>query len=454
MSAGAIRNVPHVVIIGGGFGGLAAARALAKASVRVTLIDRRNHHLFQPLLYQVATGGLSAAEIATPIRKLLRNQENATVLLAEARHIDVEHQRVVLDEGALSYDFLIIATGASHAYFGHEEWAPLAPGLKSIEDAFEIRRRVFFAFEAAERTDDEEARKSWLTFVVVGAGATGVELAGTLAEIARNTLVGDFRRIDTNKARVILVEGANRVLGAFETDLSEEARLQLVELGVEVRLSTMVTAIDAEGVTIGDEVVKARTVLWAAGVRGSSLGRTLGAPLTRNGQVKVERDLSIPEHPEVFVIGDLAWIDQDGKPAPGLAQNAIQGGELVAQNIERALAGQPSQAYRYKDLGSMATIGRSAAVAQIGRLKMTGFIAWLAWVFVHILTLVGFRNRVITAITWTWAYFTFQRGGRLILETAAATEQRMLRSHSWPHAPIPPGAGGLPPGAGGPPPEA
>ncbi len=441
MSGGATRNVPHVVIIGGGFGGLATARALAKAAVRVTLLDRRNHHLFQPLLYQVATGGLSAAEIATPIRKILRDQENVTVLLAEARRIDVERKRVVLDQGALSYDYLVVATGASHAYFGHEEWAPLAPGLKSIEDAFEIRRRVFFAFEAAELTNDEAAREAWLTFVVVGAGATGVELAGTLAEIARNTLVGDFRRIETNKAHVILVEGTGRVLNAFPPDLSEEARQQLAELGVDVWLSKMVTSVTAEGVTIGDEFIPARTVLWAAGVRGSSLGRTLGVPLTRNGQVKVERDLSIPGHPEVFVIGDLAWLElEDGKPAPGLAQNAIQGGELVGENIERALARQPPVAYRYKDLGIMATIGRSAAVAQIGRLKMTGFIAWLAWVFVHILTLVGFRNRVITGITWVWAYFTFQRGGRLILETAANTEQRMLRAHSWPKLEPPPGS--------------
>lgn len=428
----ATRNVPHVVIIGGGFGGLAAARALAKASVRITLLDRRNHHLFQPLLYQVATGGLSAAEIATPIRKIVRNQENVTVLLAEARRIDTEQRRIDLDEGSITYDFLVVATGASHAYFGHEEWSVLAPGLKSIEDAFEIRRRVFLAFEAAERTEDEVARKAWLTFVVVGAGATGVELAGTLAEIARNTLVGDFRRIETNKARVILVEGAGRVLGAFPPDLAEDARLQLVELGVDVWLSKTVTAVTAEGVSVGGETVPAKTVLWAAGVRGSSLGRTLGAPLTKNGQVMVGPDLSIPGHPEVFVIGDLAWLEIDGKPAPGLAQNALQGGRVAAENIERALAGQPPVAYRYKDLGIMATIGRSAAVAQIGALKLRGFIAWLAWVFVHILTLVGFRNRVITAITWIWAYFTFQRGGRLILETAAHTEQKLLRGQSWP----------------------
>ncbi len=435
----------HVVIIGGGFGGLAAARALAKADVRITLIDRRNHHLFQPLLYQVATGGLSAAEIAMPIRKILRSQENVTVLLAEARRVDVASRRVVLDEGALDYDSLVIATGASHAYFGHEEWAALAPGLKSIEDAFEMRRRVFFAFEAAERTDDEVARRAWLTFVVVGAGATGVELAGTLAEIARRTLVDDFRRIETNKAHVILVEGMGRVLGAFPPDLSEDARQQLVELGVDVWLDKRVEDITPQGVQIGETFVPAKTVLWAAGVRGSSLGRTLGTPLRKNGQVEVLPDLSIPGHPEVFVIGDLAYLEIDGKPAPGLAQNAIQGGQAVAETIEGALTGQPSRPYRYRDLGIMATIGRSAAVAQIGKLKLTGFLAWLAWVFVHIMTLVGFRNRVITAITWVWAYFTFQRGGRLILETPANTEQRLLRGQSWPRTGSP-GEGSGPPG--------
>jgi len=419
-------EAPHVVIIGGGFGGLWAAKALANAPVRITLLDRRNHHLFQPLLYQVATGGLAAPSIATPIRRVLHAQENVTVYLAEVVDIDVDARRVTLDEGAMRYDYLIVATGASHAYFGHEEWAKYAPGLKTVEDALEIRRRIFFAFEAAERTDDLELREAWLTFVVVGGGATGVELAGALAEIAQGTLVEDFRRIETKKSRVILVEGMNRLLGNFSPDLSESARKQLVELGVDVWLDKRVTAVDAEGVDVGCAHIRAKTVLWAAGVQASGLGKKLKTETTRNGQVKVLPDLSIPGHDNVFVVGDLAHLEIDGVATPGVAQNAMQGGTCAAENIERLMQGQPTRAFRYKDLGTMATIGRSAAVAQVGKLKLTGLMAWLAWALVHVVALIGFRNRLITLINWSWAYFTFQRGGRLIVETALAAKQRRL----------------------------
>ncbi|MFO0723038.1 MAG: NAD(P)/FAD-dependent oxidoreductase [Myxococcota bacterium] len=408
---------PRVVIIGGGFGGLAAARALAQAPVEITLLDRRNHHLFQPLLYQVATGGLSAAEIAMPIRKILRSQPNVTVLLGDAVRIDVERRAVVLADGELSYDFLIVATGASHAYFGHDDWEPYAPGLKSIEDAFEIRRRVFFAFEAAERATDPEERRAWLSFAVVGGGATGVELAGALAEIARRTLAGDFRRIDTKSAEITLIEGIDRVLTAFSPKLSQHAERDLEALGVRVRKNQRVTGIDAEGVLLGEERLRAKTVLWAAGVQGSSLGRSLGAPLAKNGQVEVEPDLTIPRRPEVYVIGDLASIVTDGQRVPGVAQGAMQMGALAAHNIERTMAGQPRQRFRYVDRGIMATIGRSAAVARVGKLEFSGFLAWMAWLFIHLMALVGFRNRLFTLLSWSWAYFTYQRAGRLILET-------------------------------------
>jgi NADH dehydrogenase len=423
------RNVPHVVIIGGGFGGLEAARRLADAPVRVTIVDRRNHHLFQPLLYQVATGGLSAAEIAMPIRKILREQRNLTVLLAEVQTIDPAARRVHLNEGVLDYDYLVVATGATHTYFGNDAWARYAPGLKSIEDAFEIRRRVFLAFERAEATEAPAERAAQLSFVVVGAGPTGVELAGTLAEIARETLVHDFRRIDPTAARIVLVDATPNVLGAFSPNLREAARGSLHALGVEVLTGQRVVDVDADGVELkgpdGTVVaLRARTVLWAAGVQGSPLGRMLDAELEPTGQVKVAPSLTVPNHPEVFVVGDLASLTLDGARVPALAPAAIQMGRLAAENIERAIAKQPLQSFRYVDRGTMATIGRAAAVARVGRFEMTGLLAWLAWVFVHLMTLVGFRNRVITLVTWVWAYFTYQRAGRLILETPAATLAR------------------------------
>jgi NADH:ubiquinone reductase (H+-translocating) len=407
---------PEVVIIGGGFGGLYAARALSRAPVRVTLIDRRNHHLFQPLLYQVATAGLNPADIAYPIRGILRRQKNVRVLLAEARRIDTAHRRVEIDGGVLEYDYLIVATGATHSYFGHEEWAEVAPGLKSIEDALEIRSRVLLAFEAAEREHDPDRRAEWLTFVVVGGGPTGVELAGSLSEIALHSLKRDFRSIDTSCAKVILLEGLDRVLPPYPEELSEKARRQLVKLGVDVRTGAMVTGIDDRGVTVGEERIAARTVLWGAGVAASPLARTLGAPLDRAGRVLVEPDLTVPGHPEVFVIGDLAAVSIPGGEGavPGVAPAAIQEGRHAAASIQRAIEGDEREPFRYRDKGSLATIGRAAAVAHIGRLKLSGFLAWLAWWAVHIFFLIGFRSRVLVMFAWAWSYLTFQRGARLI----------------------------------------
>lgn len=405
---------PRVVIIGGGFGGLYAAQSLRRAPVEVTLIDRRNHHLFQPLLYQVASAALNPSDIAYPIRGALRRQKNARVLLASARAIDRARKCVVLESGELEYDYLIVATGATHSYFGHDEWAQHAPGLKTIEDALEIRRRVLLAFEAAEREDHAEHRKAWLTFVVVGAGPTGVELAGALAEIARHAIAKDFRAIDPTQARVILLEGADRVLPPYVPELSAKARKQLEELGVEVRTGALVTAIDDRGVSIGDERIEARTALWAAGVAASPLARTLDTALDRAGRVIVTDKLTVPGSDEVFVIGDLAAATTDGKPVPGVAPAAIQGGRHAARCIKAAVAGKPCPPFRYRDKGSLATIGRAAAVAHIGRLKFAGFFAWLAWMGIHIFFLIGFRNRIFTMASWAWSYVTFQRGARLI----------------------------------------
>ncbi len=408
-------DVPHVVIVGGGFGGLYAAKELGRAPVRVTLLDRRNHHVFQPLLYQVATAALNPSDIASPIRAVLRRQANTTVLLAEVRAVDLAERRVVLDEGELRYDWLILATGATHSYFGRDDWAPFAPGLKTIEDALEIRRRVLYAFEAAEREDDAAARKAWLTFAVVGAGATGVEVAGALAEIARHTVARDFRRIDTRQARVVLLEGGPRILPAYPDDLSAKAEKQLRKLGVEVYTNTKVTGIDDAGVALGSgERVDARTVLWAAGVQASPIGRTLGVECDRAGRVKVTSRLTVPGHDEVFVVGDLAALEQDGRAVPGVAGAAVQGGQHAARQIVRRLAGEPIETFHYVDKGSLATIGRKAAVADFGRVKLSGFLAWAAWLFIHILLLIGFRNRVLVFIEWAWAYFTYQRGARLI----------------------------------------
>jgi len=407
-------SLPRVVIIGGGFGGLTAAQALAKADVQITLIDRRNHHLFQPLLYQVATAGLNPSDIATPIRRILRKQRNVEVLLAEARNIDLANKTVSLDAGSLDYDYLIVATGARHSYFGRDDWAPLAPGLKSIADALEIRRRVLTAFEMAEREPDAPQRQAWLTFVIVGGGPTGVELAGALCEIAHHALAKDFRRIDPKQARIILLEGSDRVLTAYVPELSEKARRQLVALGVEVRTAAKVTNIDERGVSLGDERIAARTVLWAAGVIGSRLGRSLGVPLDRANRVVVNPDLSVPGHAEAFVIGDLASLMQDGALVPGVAPAAMQEAHHAAQNIVRSIRRETTLPFRYHNKGSLATIGRKAAVAQLGTLKLSGAIAWLAWLLIHLMFLIGFRNRFLVIFQWAWSFASYDRGARLI----------------------------------------
>ncbi len=412
-------NWPHVVIIGGGFAGLAAARALARSPVRVTLLDRRNHHVFQPLLYQVATAGLSAPDIAAPIRRILRGQANATVMLGDVARIDAAGRKVLLTDGELAYDALVLASGATHSYFGHPEWEPYAPGLKSLEDALEIRRRLLLAFECAEREDDEARRRAFLTFVVVGGGPTGVELAGTVAELARHTLCREFRRIDPGSAQVVLLEAAPRVLPPYAADLSAKAQRQLERLGVEVRTGARVTAVDGDGVALdGAGRIQTRTVLWAAGVAASPLGASLGAPVDRAGRVMVQPDLSVPGHPQVFVAGDLAHFEQDGAPVPGVAPAANQMGRHAARNVMSLLQGQATRTFRYHDQGSLATIGRKAAVAQFGeRLKLWGLPAWLAWLAIHIFFLIGFRNRFVVMFDWALAYATYDRHARLILET-------------------------------------
>ena len=409
---------PHVVIVGGGFAGLQAAKALREAPVLVTLIDRRNHHLFQPLLYQVATAVLSPADIAQPIRSVLRGQANVDVILAEVEAIDPEKHEVVLDDGRLPYDYLILATGANHAYFGHDEWEPLAPGLKTLEEALAIRRRILTSFEEAERESDPARREMLMTFVVVGGGPTGVEMAGAIAEIARHSLARDFRHIDTRAARVVLVEAGDRLLSTFPDRLSRRARRDLERLGVDVRFGQAVTAIAPGEVVIGDETLAANTIVWAAGVRASSLGHSLGAPLDRAGRVLVDPDLSVPGHPEIFVVGDMAALSDDrGRPLPGTAPVAMQQGKAAAANVLRRLQGRATESFRYRDRGNMATIGRNAAVADIAGLRLTGFVAWLAWAFIHVLNLIGFRNRMLVALQWLWSYLTFQRGARLITGT-------------------------------------
>jgi NADH dehydrogenase len=404
------------VIVGGGFAGLYAARQLRRAPVRVTVIDRRNFHLFQPLLYQVATASLSPADIASPIRTILRDQRNTQVWMGEVVAIDADAREIRLEDGTTAhYDYLLLATGATHAYFGHDEWAHDAPGLKTIDDATEIRRRFLLAFESAEREADAEARRRLLTFVIVGAGPTGVELAGAMAEIARDVMPKDFRSIDTTMTRILLLEGVDRVLPTYPQDLSEKARAQLEKLGVEVRTNALVTDIGEDFVSIGDERIGAENVFWAAGVAASKLGAQLGVETDRAGRVPVNADCSVPGHPEVFVAGDLASMKrEDGSPVPGVAQGAIQMGKHVARQIVRDLMQQPRQDFRFIDKGDLATIGRAAAVARIGRLKLSGFFAWLIWVVVHITYLIGFRNRALVMIQWGWAYLMYQRGIRLI----------------------------------------
>jgi NADH dehydrogenase len=417
----------HVVIIGGGFGGLYAARGLAKLPVRVTLLDRRNHHVFQPLLYQVAGAALSPGDIASPIRWIVRRQRNIEVLLAEATAVELARHAVLTRDGrAVPYDFLIVAAGATHAYFGRDDWRPHAPGLKTLEDALEIRRRVLLAFERAELESDETRRRMLLTFVVVGGGPTGVELAGALAEISRLSLARDFRHFDPGSARIVLVEAGPALLTSFPEPLRKAARQDLERLGVEVRTGRPVTDVLPGRVEMGADVIEAETVLWAAGVAASPLGATLGVPLDRAGRVVVQPDLTIPGHPEVFVIGDLAsFAVPGGGHLPGVAQVAIQMGRHAARNIGRAIAAQPLTPFAYRDLGNMATIGRAAAVADFGWLRLKGWIGWLAWLFVHILNLIGFRNRLIVMVQWAWAYFSYQRAIRLITGPPGEAEEKI-----------------------------
>ena len=414
-------GTPHVVVIGGGFGGLAAAKGLARAPVRVTLVDRHNYHLFQPLLYQVATATLSAGDIGAPIRWVLRKAGNVRVLLGEAESVDVTARRVVLGDGAaLDYDYLIVATGTRHAYFGHAEWESFAPGLKTLDDALLMRRRILMAFERAEREEDAARRGELLTFVLVGGGPTGVELAGTLAEITRQTLRDEFKAIDTARARIVVVEAGPSILSSFRDRLRAAARRSLGQLGVEVRENTRVVGIDAHGVDLQSgetrERINAATVLWAAGVAASPLIKTLGVPLDRVGRALVDPDLSIAGHPEVFVVGDAASFvhTRDGTPLPGVVQPATQGAAHAVRTILRRERGQPPTPFVYRDIGNMAIVGRASAIADLGWIQFSGLIGWLAWLFLHIAKLIGFRNRVIVLIEWAVAYVTFQRGARLI----------------------------------------
>ena len=419
----------HFVIVGGGFAGLWATRALASAPVRITLIDRHNHHLFQPLLYQVATAGLSAPDIAAPLRHILRKQANVEVRLAEVAAIEPQEKHVVLADGTtIAYDALLLATGATHAYFGHDEWARHAPGLKTLDDALQLRRHLLLAFERAEAETDPGKRAAWLSFAIVGGGPTGVELAGTLAEIARHTLKNEFRRIDPSQARVRLVEAGPRVLASFPDTLSEKARRQLERLGVEVVTGTPVSDITDEGYRLGDTFVPAKTVVWAAGVAASPLARTLGVSLDRAGRVPVKPDLSVAGHPDIFVAGDLAAVTSDGRPVPGVAPAAKQMGRHVAQVLRARLDGRASPGdFRYQDYGNLATIGRMAAVVDFGRLKFSGLLAWWFWLTAHVFFLIGFRNRLVVLLNWCWAYWSYQRGARIILgkdeDQAGSTRQ-------------------------------
>ena len=428
--------IPHVVIVGGGFGGLSAARAFRRVPARVTLLDRNNYHLFQPLLYQVATAGLSPGDIASPIRWILRRERNVQVLLAGVTAVDTARRELEVDGARIGYDYLVLATGASHSYFGHDEWEPFAPGLKTLDDALQMRREMLLAFERAERSADPAERQRLLTFVIVGGGPTGVELAGALAEIAKHTLVDEYRSFQPNAARIILLEAGPYILGMYPSQLQEAAERSLARLGVELRKGAAVTAIRPGEVDAGGETIRAGTVLWAAGVAASPIARSLGVSLDRVGRVEVLPDLSIPGHPEVFVIGDLAALKQDGAPLPGVAQVAIQQGRHAAKNVARLIGKEPARPFRYRDYGNMATIGRAAAIADFGRIRLSGWIAWVAWLTLHIMKLVGFRNRVGVLVQWAWAYFTYQRSVRLI--TGEAPDPRRLPSAGAPGA-TPPG---------------
>ena len=419
-----MNSKPHVIIVGAGFGGLEAAKKLACKDVRVTVIDRTNYHLFQPLLYQVATAALSPADIAAPVRAILSKCRNVEVILAEVESVDVETKKVKTVDLEIDYDYLIIATGARHSYFGHNEWEKLAPGLKSLEDAIELRRRILLAFEYAEKTPDEAARRAAMNFVIIGGGPTGVEMAGAIAEISRYTMARDFRHINPSEARVILIEGEPRLLAAYPPDLSESARKQLADLGVEVRTSTRATNLTDAGVQIGDEFIPCRVKIWAAGNNASFVGKTLGVPSDRAGRVIVNDDLTIPGRPEVQVIGDLAnFPHQTGQPLPGISPVAMQQGRHAARNVLAMIKGRKPQRFRYWDKGTMATIGRNKAVADLKFVHLSGRPAWLAWLFVHIVFLVGFRNRLLVLVQWAWAYLTFDKGARLITRNFQA-EQR------------------------------
>ncbi len=409
------KQKPRVVIVGAGFGGLQAAKKLARKDVQITVIDRTNYHLFQPLLYQVATAALSPADIAAPVRSVLSSSKNVEVILAEVEVVDVAAKKVKTKDAEFDYDYLILATGARHSYFGHNNWEKLAPGLKSLEDAIELRRRILMAFEYAEKTNDEAARKAAMTFVIIGGGPTGVEMAGAIAEIARYTLAKDFRHIDPSRARVILIEGGPRLLAGFPEDLSRSAEKQLKELGVDVRTGGQATNVSEDGVQLGDEFIPCRVKIWAAGNNASFVGKGLGVPVDRVGRVVVNDDLTIPGHPEVQVIGDLANFSyQTGQPLPGVSPVAIQQGRHAARNILAMIKGRQPKRFHYWDKGSIATIGRNKAVADLKFLHLNGLSAWLAWLFIHIVWLVGFRNRLLVLFQWAWAYFTFDKGARLI----------------------------------------
>lgn len=448
-------ELPHVIIVGGGFAGLSLAKRLKNAPVRITLLDRQNHHLFQPLLYQVATAGIGAPEISEPIRDILRKHNNVTVLLGEVTDINPDKKTITLEQDEIEWDYLYIASGASHSYFGKDHWGKHAPGLKTLDDAMEIRRRMILAYERAERADSDEERRKDLNFVVVGAGPTGVELAGALVEIAQHTMARNFRNFDPSQAKVMLVEAGPRVLSAYDDELSESAKKQLESLGVQVLLNTAVTDIQEDGVYMGEDFIPTSTVLWAAGVKSSGLGAFLGVPLDRAGRVIVSPDLSVPGYPEISVLGDAASAQgKQGKPVPGLAPAATQMGDYAGRRLIAHLQGRLTEPFEYVDKGQMSTIGRRRAVAQIGKMKISGVVAWLGWAFIHVAFLIGFRNRVSVMIDWIWAYFTRRRGARILFGVDASeaaplrVREQALKQASLPPAEALPFESTLPTGTG------